>query len=92
MGVVQPLDEMGVPGTAAARTDGKASRELSLRGGREGSCLLVAHVNPVDAGRPSDRIHEWVEAVADDAVDARHAGLPKDVDELFTDGAHDGLL
>lgn len=38
---------------------------------------------PLDAVGAPDHVHDRVEAVADDAVAALDAGLPKDVDQLL---------
>jgi hypothetical protein len=65
---------------------------VGLGGGRKGSRFLVADVNPFDPFRPPDRVHKRVEAVTDDAVDARHPGLAEYIDELLTDRAHVDLL
>jgi hypothetical protein len=48
----------------------------------ERACFLVADVYPFDSVGASDRVHDRVEAVADDGVDPLDAGLPKDVDQL----------
>jgi hypothetical protein len=37
-------------------------------------------MNPLNALGAADRVHDGVEAVADDAVDAVNPGLAKDVD------------
>jgi hypothetical protein len=56
--------------------------------------LLVADVDPFDPVGAADRVDDRVEAVADDAVDALHAGLAEDVDQLLGQGrrAHRDLL
>jgi hypothetical protein len=59
---------------------------------REGARLLIADVDPFDPFRPSDRVHEGVQAVTDHAVHTGDAGLDEDVDKLLSDGAQGGLL
>src|SRR5262249_1941161 len=92
VGIVESLDQVRVAGPAASRTHGKAAGQLGFGGGRKGSRFLVADVNPFDPVRPPDRVAKRVEAVTADAVDARHAGLAQDMDELLTDRAHERLL
>jgi len=83
---------MGVPGSAAARTDHEPAGELRLGRRCEGSRLLVADVDPGDALGASDRVHEGVEAVADHAVHTADASLLEYLDELLGDGAQGDLL
>ncbi len=89
LGVVEALDQVGVAGAAGAGADGQPAAELGLGGGREGAGLLVAHVHPADALGPADRVHDGVEAVADDAVDPLHAGLPEHLHHLFGHARHE---
>src|SRR5262249_27452428 len=90
--VVQSLDQMRVARAAAARADGEPAGEVRLRRRRERAGFLIPDVDPLDAFRAPDRIHEGVQAVADDAVHARDAGLTEDVHELLCDVAHESLL
>src|SRR5262245_22332966 len=70
MAVVEPVDEVQVARTAAARADGELAGEMRLGAGGEGRGLLVTHMNPVDALDATQRVGEPVERIAYDAVDA----------------------
>ena len=59
---------------------------MGVGAGGEGGDFLVAHMQPFDAATPADRVGEAVEAVADDAVDALHAGGGENLDHLVGDG------
>jgi len=78
--VVQALGQVGVAGSAAAGADRQPAGELRLRRSGERCGLLVADMNPLNALSSADRVHDGVEAVADDAVHAVDPGLAKDVD------------
>jgi hypothetical protein len=92
--VVEPLEEVGVARPAAAGADCQPTGQLGLGRGGERARLLVADVDPFDPVGAADRVDDRVEAVADDPVDALHAGLAKDVDQLLGQGrrAHRALL
>src|ERR1700682_1189943 len=61
--VVEPVDQVQVAGTAAARADGQSSGEMRFRARGERRRLLVPHMNPPQAFLPADRIGDSVEGV-----------------------------
>lgn len=50
LGVLQALDQVGVAGSAGAGEDGETPSAFGLGRGGQRTCLLVADVNPLDAG------------------------------------------
>jgi hypothetical protein len=93
MGVVEAVDQVQVPGPAAARAGHQPTGQLRLGTSRERAGLLVPHVHPIDAVVAADRIHDRIEAIAHHPVHAPHPGREQDLDELVGDGAlgHDNL-
>ena len=93
MGVVEAVDQVQVPGPAAARAGHQPTGQLRLGTSRERAGLLVSHVHPIDAVVAADSIHNRIEAIAHHPVHAPHPGREQDLDELVGDGAlgHDNL-
>ncbi len=75
MAIEQAVDEMQIAGTAASGADRELAGQMRLGAGRKRAGLLVAHMHPVDAADPPQRIGEAVQGVADDTIDALDAGL-----------------
>ena len=73
--VVQSLNQVRVPRSAAACADREPPGELRFGRRCERPRLLVADVDPLDPRRSSDGVHEGVQAVTDDAIYTRDAGL-----------------
>ena len=71
VGVVKPLNKVRISRAAGSGAHGKVAggEGIGLRGKRCG--LLVANVNPFDGGLPHC-VHDGVEGIADEAVDALH--------------------
>ncbi|MCY1239023.1 hypothetical protein D9M72_517930 [compost metagenome] len=87
VGVVQAVDQVQVAGAARAGADGQPAGQLGFGRGGERSCLLVPHVDPVDAAllgaaRLADGVDNRVEAVAHDPVDSLHTGSLELFNEL----------
>ncbi|BDZ42336.1 hypothetical protein GCM10025865_16350 [Paraoerskovia sediminicola] len=89
--VVQAVDQVQVAGAARARAHREVPGDLGLRGGHERGGLLVAHVDPFDAGAvlvgAADRVDDRVQAVADDAEDVLDPRRDELGDEQVRDGA-----
>ena len=71
--VIEPIEQMYVPGPRRSGAHRYPAGELSLRPGRERANLLVADVNPTQPAVAPDRIADRIEAVPDHAVDPLHA-------------------
>jgi len=82
--VVQALKQMRVPRPTATRAHRQPSGQLGLGGSRERRRFLVAHMDPFDALGAADRVDQWIEAVADQAVDPFDTDLPKGIDQLVS--------
>jgi hypothetical protein len=85
--VVQAVDQVQVARPAGAGADGKLAGQRSLRACREGRDLFVADMHPIDIAAPAQGFSQAVETVADDAVDAAHAGCMQDVGDEVGDFA-----
>ena len=88
--VVQAVDEVQVAWAARARAHGELACELSLGRSRERRRLLVAHVNPVDAALLgaagfAHGVDDWVEGIADNAVDPMDSRVDELSHDLFRD-------
>jgi hypothetical protein len=64
MAVVEPVDQMQMPRTAAPGADGQSSREVRFRAGSKRCGLLVPDMNPPHASLSAHRIRDSVERVA----------------------------
>jgi hypothetical protein len=73
---------MRVAGAATTRAHRQPPSQLGLRRRGESTRLLVAHVHPLDAVGAPDRVHNRIEAVAHDPVNALNPTLPKNIDQL----------
>ena len=82
MRVIKPVNEVQVAWPAGARAHREPSSYLRLASGGEGRSLLMPRMDPPDRLLRAERLGEAVEAVADDAVDALHAGSRKGLDEI----------
>src|SRR5262249_7402814 len=71
---------------AAAGADREPAGEVRVAAGRKGRDLLMADVEPLDAAVAAQGIGEAIEAVADDAIDALHAGGGESLDHLVRTG------
>ena len=71
MGVVEPVDQMKVSGTATPRADGQTSREMGFRASGKGGCFFMTYVNPPNLLLSANRVGD---AVADVGVVRRDAG------------------
>ena len=89
MAIEQAVDEMQVAGAAASGAHRKAAAEMRLGARREGSDLLVAHVEPFDLSLAADRVGQPVQAIADNAVDPLHTCCDQGLRELICDGLHE---
>lgn len=78
-----PLMRCRLPGPQEAGAGREGAGDLGLGAGREGGGLLVPDLDPVDSVRSADRVHDGVQAVADDPVHPPHARAHEDVDELL---------
>ena len=67
IGFVEAVDEVKTAGPTRACAGGEAAGELSFGARREGSCLLVPHVDPLDPAAV-DGMSDLVQGVADDPV------------------------
>src|ERR1700761_7918716 len=67
--VVKAVDQMQVSRTAAACADGYLTGQVSLGARGESRRLLMAHMNPLNAGACANRICYSVQGVAAYAVD-----------------------
>ena len=83
MRIVEALDQVRVSRTAAARAHRQLSGELRLGRCRKRAGLLVAHQDPLDPVGAPNGVDQRVEAVADHAVNARHASLAKNLYQLL---------
>src|SRR6266851_9840154 len=88
MSVEQTLDQVGIAWAATAGAHGQAASELGFGSRGEGPGLLVADMYPFDSVGTSDRVHDRVEAISDDAVDALDPGLPEHLYELLCQSGH----
>ena len=84
--VEQSIDKMEVAGTAASGTDRKRAGDMRIGAGRERGDFLMAHMQPLNAAMPAQRIGEAVQAVPNDAVDPAHAGRRKRFHHLVGNG------
>ena len=73
VGVVKALNEVRVAGAARAGAHAELARDAGLGACRESRGLLVAHVDPFDALGRAHGIHDGVEGVANNAVNALDA-------------------
>ena len=73
MTVEQPVDEMQIARSAAARADRELAGQMRLGAGREGRDLLVPDMEPLDLALPANGVGQAVQAVADNTVDALDA-------------------
>ena len=68
MTVVEPVDQMEIPGAATARANGQASGEMRFRASGKRRRLLMSDVNPARVLAPANGIRDAVERVTCDAV------------------------
>ena len=80
VGLVKPVDEVEAAGAAAPGAGGKTARKLSFGAGREGTGLLVPHMDPVDLAAV-DGVRDPVQRVADDAVAPLYASCLQRLDQ-----------
>ena len=66
--VVEPVDQMQVPGTAAPSADRQPAREMSFRSSGKRCCLFMPHVNPLNLFLCANRVGDAVERVAANTV------------------------
>jgi hypothetical protein len=62
---------------------------MRLGAGRESGNLLMSQMHPLDLSLAADGIRESVQTVADDSVDAFHAGHRECLGELIGNRFHD---
>jgi hypothetical protein len=82
--VEQAIDEVQIPGPAAASTNGELTRQMCLGTSREGRDLLVPDVDPLDLAMSPQRVGEAVEAIADNAIDPLDASRSQGLHELIS--------
>jgi len=91
--VEQAIDEMQIPGPAAAGADSELTRQMRFGTRRECCDFLVPHVDPFDFTVASHGVGQTVQAVAHNAIDAFDAGRREGFCELIGDVfGHDILL
>ena len=88
LGVEEPVDEVEVAGSAAARADREFTGQGGLAAGGEGGGFLVADVNPFELRVDAQRIGESVERVTRDSVDALDSAGYEGIDDVSGDGGH----
>ncbi len=81
VGVVESVDQVDVPRTAAARATGNAV-EFGFGRSRESPALLVAHVDPPDGSGATHGVVDFVQAVARHGVDAADTRPANGFDQL----------
>ena len=86
LAIEEAVDEVQIARAAAAGADGEVAGDMRVGAGGEGGDFFVAHVQPLHAPAAAHRVGEAIETVADDAVDALHAGRGENLDHLVGDG------
>src|ERR1700722_4796822 len=84
LAIKKPVDQMQVARTAASGAYRKAPSEMSFSARREGSRLLMPHMDPVNRFSPSHHVRETVERVTDDAINPLDTGLLQGFDKKFS--------
>src|SRR5262249_17649065 len=88
VGVVEPVDEVQVAGSAAARAYRELAGQRRVGGGRERRVLLVADVFPRDVTGAPNGVREPAEAVARQAVDAMYATARQSGNQMGRNSCH----
>ena len=78
MAIEKAVYEVKIAWSAAAGADRELAGQVRFGARREGSHLLVAHVNPLDFRLPANGVREAVEAVANDSVYSLNALPPRE--------------
>src|SRR6267154_786573 len=68
--VVEPVDQMQVPGTAAPRADRQPPCEMRLRSSSKRCRLFMSHMNPLNLFPRANRVRNAVERVAGNTVNS----------------------
>src|SRR3977135_2147290 len=92
MGVIQALDQVGIARSTTAGAHCQAVGDLGFGGRGECPRFLVADIDPFDSSGRPHRVHDRVETISDDAVDALYAGLAEYLYELLGDGRHSSTV
>ncbi len=85
MTVVEAVDQVQVPGTAAPGADRQPSPEMCFRS--RGKCcrLLMSHVNPSNSFLRANRVRDAIERVAGNTVDLPNACFRENIDQQVRD-------
>src|SRR4029077_2030887 len=86
--VIEPVDQVEIPGPAAAHAYRKLTGQCGVGRGGERRGLLVADVFPGNGARAADRIGETVETVARHPIDPLDSADRKGSDDVLGDGWH----
>src|SRR5580658_461801 len=70
LAIVKAIDQVHVSGPAASCAYRQFACEMRLCAGRERSCLLMAHANPLDVLPGAKRIRDAIERIAWYSVDS----------------------
>ena len=85
--VIQAVHQMQIPRATGTGAHGQFPCELRLGAGRKGGGLLMPHMDPIDAtvggaaGFPYG-VHQRIQAIPNNAVDAPHSRCLQLFDEL----------
>jgi len=86
--VVEPVDQVQIPGPAAAHAYRKLTGQRRVGGRGERGGLLMADGFPGDGIRAADRVGETVEAVARHPIDPSDSADRQGADDVLGDGYH----
>jgi hypothetical protein len=86
MAVVETVDQVQVPGAAAASAHAELARQMRFSARGECPDLFVADVDPCDVVATEDRVRDPVEGIAGYAVDPLDAHFREDVHDHLCDG------
>ena len=90
IGFIEAVDEVQAAGATGTGTGHKLSSELPFRARREGTSLLMAHMDPLDLAL-MDGVGDAVKRVADDPVAPLYAGCLQCFDQYIRHSfAHNG--
>ena len=90
--IEEPVDQVQVAGAAAAGADRELAGQFGVGGGGERCGFLVAHVHPLDLAATPDRVGDWVQTVADDAIDTPHTSLDQNLHQIFRNVDHSAKI
>ena len=82
VGVVKPLHQVGVARAAGSRTHGELAGGQRVCLSSKSSSFLVADVDPFDGGT-AHRIHDWVQGVTNQTINALDALRLESFYDLF---------